>query len=62
MQLSIWLAEKYLSTANYKHKICSQLHTLMAGRRNMNDPKPQKIQNYPILHSYGIYGNYFDYC
>jgi hypothetical protein len=34
----------------------------MAGTRNMNDPKPQKIQNYPILHSYGTNGHYSEKC
>ena len=62
MQLSIWLTKKYVSTSNYKYIICSQLHRLMAGRRNMNNTQPQKIQNYPILHSYGIYSHCSDNC
>jgi len=34
IQLSVWLTEKYVSTANCKYTICSQIHRLMAGRRN----------------------------
>jgi hypothetical protein len=62
VHLKLWLTQKFVSTTNYKYTICSQWHRLMAGRRNMNSPKPQKFQNYPILHSCWIYDHYSDNC